>query len=544
MTPITSVRLATCVVAVTLVGAAAATLPAEARAEDGPVSVPEPQAVVPPVDAGAVLAGEASAAVESAIADALGGDGQEAAAPGPVEATATPTLPAEAPVDGTSAADHASTPDPEPSAPPEAAPTAPDTTPIPADTVAGIATSPAPSTPAATASSAQSAPTNVNVSVRIGSPGDNGAVTQVNVAASGVSVAPAAGTGNAASGAPATGSTSPAGGAAAPLPTAAAHPAGQGDQTDDEGTWSWQWNCLSMPDLSAISPTGSTAGSLPRNWTWIWNCGGNPSQYQDATSSQYQPSNVNVAIRISSPGNDGPVSQANVAVAVGAVAAAARPPQAPAVVLPGVVLPAVGPLAGVGSALSEVVAATTQLPVVVAPQDAVWLGGDASSALSAVPSIVELVDLPRVLRPPFGVGSAAGGERQLPVPGAAAAGSFGRLAPALSVEPGALPVGGGLSAVASAEGRASPAGTSSSLVADKPDPAPRWRAPLPQPLPQTVPSGASIAPATGGGSSGGGIPIFLALPFLAAMLDLARRVSLDRVALPSGHRSRVPEDPG
>jgi len=28
------------------------------------------------------------------------------------------------------------------------------------------------------------------------------------------------------------------------------------------------------------------------------------------------------------------------------------------------------------------------------------------------------------------------------------------------------------------------------------------------------------------------------------MLDLARRVTLDRVALPSGHRSRVPENPG
>jgi hypothetical protein len=63
-------------------------------------------------------------------------------------------------------------------------------------------------------------------------------------------------------------------------------------------------------------------------------------------------------------------------------------------------------------------------------------------------------------------------------------------------------------------------------------------------MPAGVPSGASFAPATGGGSSGGGIPIFLALPFLAAMLDLARRVALDRTALPSGYRSRMPDDPG
>ena len=81
-------------------------------------------------------------------------------------------------------------------------------------------------------------------------------------------------------------------------------------------------------------------------------------------------------------------------------------------------------------------------------------------------------------------------------------------------------------------------------AAETPKPAPRWRAPLREPMQAPVPSGASLAPATGGGSSGGGIPVFLALPFLAAMLDLARRVTLDRVALPSGHRSRMPENPG
>jgi hypothetical protein len=28
------------------------------------------------------------------------------------------------------------------------------------------------------------------------------------------------------------------------------------------------------------------------------------------------------------------------------------------------------------------------------------------------------------------------------------------------------------------------------------------------------------------------------------VLDMARRLALDRVATPSGHRSRVPDDPG
>jgi hypothetical protein len=92
--------------------------------------------------------------------------------------------------------------------------------------------------------------------------------------------------------------------------------------------------------------------------------------------------------------------------------------------------------------------------------------------------------------------------------------------------------------------RAAGAEGSSGMTTDS-HPAPRWKAPAPgERVPATTPSGASVAPAAGGGSSGGGIPIFLALPFLAAMADLARRVTLDRVALPSGHRSRVPEDPG
>jgi hypothetical protein len=301
-----------------------------------------------------------------------------------------------------------------------------------------------------------------------------------------------------------------------------------------------------MPDFSAISPGGSATGSLPRNWTWIWNCGENPVQYQDATAVQYQPSNVNVAIRISSPGNDGPVSQANLAVAAvaaaiaGPVAAAARPPktQAPAPVLPAV-LPAAGAVSDVVSALTDALpAVTAPLPVATAP---VWLGGD-TSLPSLVESIVDIVDLPHVLPLVPPVAPATIGERPWRIPGAAAGIRFARPVSAAPLELGTRAAQSGLSAVASEEASGPSAGSPSAGAAEKR--APRWRAPRPEPVPEPVPSGASIAPATGGGSSGGGIPIFLALPFLAAMLDLARRVTLDRVALPSGYRSRMPEDPG
>jgi hypothetical protein len=95
------------------------------------------------------------------------------------------------------------------------------------------------------------------------------------------------------------------------------------------------------------------------------------------------------------------------------------------------------------------------------------------------------------------------------------------------------------------------AGSSSvERVAAAPDteregPAPRWRRPAPTPpAPPQAPSGTSAAAASGGGSSGGGLPFLLALPFVVAMLDLARRTALERVATPSGHRSRMPDDPG
>jgi len=93
MAPITTARLATCVVAATFVSAAAATLPTEALADDGPASVPSVPVTAPTLDTGAVLAGEASAAVEDAIGDAVGEamPATEQAAPADAASTAAPS---------------------------------------------------------------------------------------------------------------------------------------------------------------------------------------------------------------------------------------------------------------------------------------------------------------------------------------------------------------------------------------------------------------------------------------------------------------------
>ena len=257
-----------------------------------------------------------------------------------------------------------------------------------------------------------------------------------------------------------------------------------------------------------------------------------------ATSSQYQPSNVNIAIRISSPGNDGPVSQTNVAVAVGVGAVqAAAPPPAPAIAFPVPSVPS-----DVASALADaLLPGMTSSPITVAPAEPIWLGSDLGAS-SVVDPIVDIAVLPHLLPPLLGVGATGVATRQGLFPGIRAVAPIGQLVPSGLLGLGTPSTGETLGAVASEDGRSASAGAS--ILRGKEKPAPRWRVPRPLPIQETVPSGASIAPATGGGSSGGGIPIFLALPFLAAMLDLARRVTLDRVALPSGHRSRMPENPG
>ena len=523
MAPITTARLATCVVAATLVSAAAATLPTEALADDGPASVPSAPVTAPSLDTGAVLAGEASAAVDDAIGDALGEAAQATEQAAPADATST---------DAPSAATPVETVPPSETAPVQA-PAEPDTTPVSSDTAAGIATTATTAAPAA-ATAVQASPTNVNVSVRIGSPGDNGPVTQVNVAAAVTSAASATGAGT--SSAPIATTAAPSTTSGAHASTPASQPAAASSSTaqDDPETWTWQWNCLSNPDLSVISLVGSTTGSLPKNWTWIWNCGENPAQYQDGTAAQYQPSNVNIAIRISSPGNDGPVSQTNVAVAAHVGPLVVATPAGPAVVVPVPV-----PIGDVAS--DAVIPGMTSLPALVAPPEPVWLGGD-MGVRSIVQMVDEAVDLPYVLPPLLGTGAFRLVERQRLLPGlrGVAVPVIGRLAPV-----GAFGLGTLSDADAearSADGHSTASGVSAARATKKR--APRWRAPLPEPMPAQVTSGASFAPATGGSSSGGGIPVFLALPFLAAMLDLARRVTLDRVSLPSGHRSRVPEDPG
>ena len=627
-------RVATYLAAATIVGASAAVCAPDARGDDVLGSPAGSQVTVPSVDATVAAATDAVGAATDLVAGAV-------AAP-----AAPPSTPEEEPAsEGAAGTDATASPAPAPAPAaaiqpqssldqsaqsPETTAQDLDITSSTADT-AGDTGAPAPAAPSVAPSSpavaVQASPTNVNVSVRIGSAGDNGPVTQVNVATAATAQASP-------STAPSTSSvpTSSSGTPSTPAisPPASATSAGQ----DADGTWTWEWDCISSPDFSAISGVGSTDDSIPRNWTWIWNCAGNDSQYQGATSSQYQPSNVNVSIRVSSPGNDGPVSQANVAVAVGAAPVAVDVPEpswgydpgpsAPPLTLPGLgalpALPGFGSLPALpGFGSLPALPGFGSLPALPGFGSLPALPGFGSlpalpgfGSLPALPGFGSLPALPGFgslpALPGFGSLPALPGLPVFPSLGAVdellapvilpvaeelgalalgvstpadmVAGSTSDAAVLASMRPSVVLVGplaarrGGASAALALRGvpwlgrprdisgsaealgtyidgqasssvaRAAGAEGSSGTTTDS-HPAPRWKAPAPgERVPATTPSGASVAPAVGGGSSGGGIPIFLALPFLAAMADLARRVTLDRVALPSGHRSRVPEDPG
>jgi hypothetical protein len=256
---------------------------------------------------------------------------------------------------------------------------------------------------------------------------------------------------------------------------------------------------------------------------------------------------LNVSIRIASPGADGAVTQSNVAVAVGSGTGAhtgtspTTVPQPAPSAIPGVLLPLPDIPAIVAAVSAPVTVALSPSITVTAPL--IEHGVEALPVLVGAPaSIDEQLDVPFV---PAMVGTPLVALPSRFSPDPLAAGRAGGVPPAdARAAVGAVGTHAELGALTSGEASGRAGATSPDHRRGRDAQRPRWHAPAPRPAPESAPSATSAAPATGGGSSSGGIPIFLALPFLAAMLDLARRVVLDGTALPSGHRSRMPDDPG
>ena len=213
-------------------------------------------------------------------------------------------------------------------------PAAPDITPAEpvAEPVAGLA-APDPAQEPTQEQPTQSGATNTNVSIRVLSPGDNGAVDEDNSAT--VPSSPPANDAASSSGS--------AQSADRQLPDSSQYQDANsqyqsGDITDgnhepDSDTassiepWNWTWN-LSVCDGDVTSTSTENGSKESRdwtwNWTWNWSCGEpvpGTAASNDAPSSQDRgsgmpqpgPANINVSIRVLSPGDNGSVSQTNAA---------------------------------------------------------------------------------------------------------------------------------------------------------------------------------------------------------------------------------------
>ncbi|HET7367754.1 MAG TPA: hypothetical protein VFI83_05265 [Gaiella sp.] len=507
---------AVCTVAVSLVAAVAALLPATARADDPLPSVATvvPLADTTPVATDAIVSSTPELA--PLVEQVSGADATAAAVPVAAEAPAavpepeleaTPAAePAAAPSPPESAVNPVSTSDTTAAAGDIATDT-PVAAPVPAEQPTTGAPGKADTPPTITA--------NVNVSVRIDSPGDNGAVTQLNLPGGSASGGGTAAPPDRVTQAPATEPTTTTGVTQNPVETST-------------GEWYWNWDCLGSTSGGTVSPSLPEGVSFPTSWTWNWNCGDNSSKYQNETLGRYQQINTNISIRISSPGNDGTVSQVNVGA--------------------GISIPLPVPVHG---------APFPPSPVNMPPSLETAPGGASGSRpVPAATSLLDTTDITAALDP--GVASDPSAEPVSATPFAAPAGGTSmqtpRLGQAGGFSPFRIPLApvvrfapAGTPAVDAARRASSPADSViPNAPTQPPEATPRPRAPhAPMRTPVISVSGVSAsAAAGGGGSSGSGLPLLLALPFVAALLDLARRVALEHAALPTGHRRRAPDRPG
>jgi hypothetical protein len=145
----------------------------------------------------------------------------------------------------------------------------------------------------ANAQATQTSPSNVTVVVRVASPGDNGSVAQQNSAGATAGATPPT---------PVTGDVTagPAGATDQTVPTTGS---ATGTNVSATGQLIDQRQGGDPPNAQ-VSPTLS-AGT------------GKPSSVGTATATQTGASNVNVSVRVGSPGTDGPVTQTNDATASG-----------------------------------------------------------------------------------------------------------------------------------------------------------------------------------------------------------------------------------
>ncbi|HSC72961.1 MAG TPA: hypothetical protein VLB89_02265 [Gaiellaceae bacterium] len=149
-----------------------------------------------------------------------------------------------------------------------------------ADAAANAAAAGAPGSQAqAGADVSQQAPLNVNVAVRVNSPGDQGPVTQANTATANAGDAPSS-------------------------PVVGPQAAGEGNTASVDNSAALD---QSLEQCGTTCATGSTGAAQQAAAP----AGAQTVPETSATATQQSPTNVNVSVRVASPGNDAAVSQSN-----------------------------------------------------------------------------------------------------------------------------------------------------------------------------------------------------------------------------------------
>ncbi|HET8527959.1 MAG TPA: hypothetical protein VFL60_03540 [Gaiellaceae bacterium] len=197
--------------------------------------------------------------------------------------------------------------------------------------------SPAGQTASSTATAGQDTASNGSTTVRVGQPGNDGAVAQTNAA--GTSSSADASSAGAPPGPQGQGQGPPAGATAGTTQTSPgnANVVVRVGSPGDVGA-------VGQTNSAAAAASSSAAGSTAADPTAADASSGQPQAQASATATQTSPSNVDVVVRVASPGENGGVTQTN-----STQAAADAPPPA---------TPAAAPVAGEPAATDQVVTTT------------------------------------------------------------------------------------------------------------------------------------------------------------------------------------------
>jgi hypothetical protein len=152
-----------------------------------------------------------------------------------------------------------------------------------------------------------------------------------------------------------------------------------------EWSWDWAWDCSDGGAPSSVPPLPGEGMPTAWTWNWNWNCGNNDAQnggQYHGGITRYHPINVNVSIRIGSPGDNGPVTQTNVIIAL-----AARPLAAAAQGVTAAITEAVAPMAAsVGAIQPDSSAAAAPGRASAAPKPAGRTGAAGAAAAPPAPT--------------------------------------------------------------------------------------------------------------------------------------------------------------